>query len=470
MLGSPQGFITAPPLFHASCRTVSSVSSQIEDLKEAAEEMATYASSLSREYLTPTEDEAARRILISYWQLRNALLEMVNDLRMHGATDRNQYDKLFLPGYAGALVLVDAARFLRDRFHHSTLVRRKLNEPEPSFGIPAGVYDTTQQSWTKPRHIWELFDAATYYQRHRKQWDSMLDESDVAQMVRIIEQLTCRLQISWADYASVRLRFRMRQFLNTLKRDLFYSSLFEIQKAAGILAADRYLKLGHQPNLPTSIREALQRDMLPGDILLVRKEYALTNYFLPGYWPHSALYVGDALTVQSMGLHQHSHVAPRWQRFLQCDQPNCGRVIEAMKDGVQIRRLDSPFKSDSILVIRPRLNPDSIKLALTRAFFHEGKEYDFSFDFSASQRMVCTEVIYRAFDGIEGLQFPLSLRAGRMTLAALELVQIAMQEKQLEVFATYIPSLGSKLLRGNDAKQAVLQVSPIHGDSTTLGP
>lgn len=380
---------------------------------------------------------------------------MVNELRMQGARDPRKYDKLFLPGYAGALVLVDAARFLRDRFHHWTLARRQLNEPEPSFGIPAGVYDTTQQSWTQPRHIWELFDAAKYYEKHRQQWESMLDQSEVAAMVHIIGQLTCRLQISWADYARVRLRFRLRQFLSTFKRDLFYSSLFEIQKAAGILAADRYLKLGHQPNLPISIREELQRDMLPGDILLVRKEYALTNYFLPGYWPHSALYVGNAETAQTMGLHQHSHVALRWQQFLQCDQPNCGRVIEAMKDGVQIRRLESPFKSDSILVIRPKLNPDSIKLALTRAFFHEGKEYDFSFDFTTSQRTVCTEVIYRAFDGVEGLQFPLSVRAGRMTLAALELVQMALQEKQLAVFATYIPSLGSQLLRGKDAKQAV---------------
>ncbi|MFM8326985.1 MAG: hypothetical protein ACKN9U_19160, partial [Pirellulaceae bacterium] len=94
-----------------------------------------------------------------------------------------------------------------------------------------------------------------------------------------------------------------------------------------------------------------------------------------------------------MGLHQHPHVATRWQRFVRCDEPHCGRVIEAMKDGVQIRRLDSPFRSDSILVIRPRLCPDSIKTALVRAFFHEGKEYDFGFDFTASERMVCTEVI-----------------------------------------------------------------------------
>jgi hypothetical protein len=44
---------------------------------------------------------------------------------------------------------------------------------------------------------------------------------------------------------------------------------------------------------------------------------------------------------------------------------------------------------------------------------------------------------------------------------------MAVQERQLEVFATYIPSLGSKLLRGKDAMQAVQQVNPIHGDATS---
>ncbi|MFM8326001.1 MAG: hypothetical protein ACKN9U_14155, partial [Pirellulaceae bacterium] len=147
---------------------------KFEGAKKSADEMATYATSLKREYLTPMEDEATRQILVTYWQLRNALLEMVNELRVRGARDRRKYDELFLPGYAGALVLVDAARFLRDRFHHWPLVRRKLNEAEPSFGIPAGVYDATQQSWTQPRHVWELFDAAKYYQKHRHQLVAML--------------------------------------------------------------------------------------------------------------------------------------------------------------------------------------------------------------------------------------------------------------------------------------------------------
>ena len=47
-----------------------------------------------------------------------------------------------MAAYAGAVLLIHAARFLRETFGDSPVVIAKLNEPEPHFGIPAGVYDT----------------------------------------------------------------------------------------------------------------------------------------------------------------------------------------------------------------------------------------------------------------------------------------------------------------------------------------
>ena len=441
-------------------RTVLSVYSQFAELKQQAEAMAAYASTMDRDYFTPSEDEAIRQLLITYWQLRTALFELVYELRIAGRNERNDYDPLFLAGYAGALVLLDAARFIRERFHDSALIRHKLNEPEPSFGIAGGLYDSIQESWTNPSHIWHMFDAARYFERNRNRLDALRCDRESDSLIAIIEQLTCRLNLSWADYAKLRLRFRTRQLGSLLKRDLFYAAMFQMQKGIGILAADRFLKLGHQPGLPDSVRNELQSILAPGDVLLVRKEFALTNYFLPGYWPHSALFLGNAAALSDLGLSNHPHIASRWQNFLDLDLPERGRVIEAMKDGVRIRPLESPYRSDSILVLRSRLKPESIRHVVARAFMHEGKEYDFSFDFTVANRLVCTEVIYRAYDGVEGITFPLSMRAGRLTLAALELVEMAMQRKHFEIEATYIPMCSQKLLRGVDAMAAVKRVSP----------
>ncbi len=131
-------------LFEKATRTVNSVYSQFAELKQKAEAMAAYASKMDRDYFTPSEDEAVRQVLITYWQLRSALFELVYELRTAGHEERNDYDQLFFVGYAGALVLLDAARFIRERFHDSALIRHKLNEPEPSFGIPGGLYDSIQ--------------------------------------------------------------------------------------------------------------------------------------------------------------------------------------------------------------------------------------------------------------------------------------------------------------------------------------
>ena len=451
--------IDAENLSLEATRTVQSVYLQFEELKQSAASMLEHIDHLGRDYLTPSEDEQTRRLLLTYWQLRLALLEVVHDLRDRGTRNLKTYHQLFLPGYAGALVLLDSARALREMFHHRPVIRRKLNEAEPSFKIPAGVYDQTQASWTLPKNLWMLFDAARYYHRRRHRWNKLAQTNELKQMVSIIDQLSARLNISWSGYAKTRLRFRVRQLWSLLRGNFVGSAMFQIQKVAGVLAADKYLKRGHQPGLPKNVRNEFAELLAPGDILLVRKEYALTNYFLPGYWPHSALYVGSLEYLERAGLREHPSVSPRWKKIVDCGASTVGRVLEAMKDGVYVRSLASVCRSDSFLVIRPKLSSDSIQHVVARALFHEGKEYDFSFDFTVADRLVCTEVIYRALDGVSGISFPLSRRAGRMTLAAEDIVRMAMQAGTISIEAAFIPTLSGQILCQTDAYSAVCKVA-----------
>ncbi|MDX1566057.1 MAG: YiiX/YebB-like N1pC/P60 family cysteine hydrolase, partial [Phycisphaeraceae bacterium] len=123
------------------------------------------------------------------------------------------------------------------------------------------------------------------------------------------------------------------------------------------------------------------------------------------------------------------------------EQP--GRVLEAQKDGVRFRSVASCFGSDAVLVLRPMLNRDQLAESLGRAFEHVDKPYDFDFDFTQSGSLVCTEVIYRAYEG--PIEFKLTRRAGRMTLAAEELVDMARRGVGFEPVAGYCPGFGDQM-------------------------
>ena len=127
-----------------------------------------------------------------------------------------------------------------------------------------------------------------------------------------------------------------------------------------------------------------------------------------------------------------------------------------MKDGVWIRSIASPLASDAVTVLRPTLAPADVAKALARGMFHEGKAYDFDFDFSRSDRLVCTEVVYRAFDSVGGLRFELSRRAGRLTLAAEDLLAMGLRREGFEPVATFAPGITPGLCTGADV-DAVLR-------------
>jgi hypothetical protein len=96
-------------------------------------------------------------------------------------------------------------------------------------------------------------------------------------------------------------------------------------------------------------------------------------------------------------------------------------VIEALAEGVIFNSLEESLHADYAAVLRPRLDEPSIARAIVNAFRHQGKPYDFEFDFFTSDKLVCTELIYRAFEDL--IHFDLVRVAGRDTLPAMEIVR-----------------------------------------------
>jgi hypothetical protein len=438
---------------NAAARTVVQTAEYLEQLKADALAIFGPEAVAARGYITPSEELCLRQLQVSYWQTRNALLELVNELRR----DVDRFDtaspEQFLIALAAAALLVDAARFLRVTFHHVTVVRRKLDEPDAVYGIPPRTYDDVQRSLVSAHNAWHLWQATRYYDKNCAAFATSAAAAGLEPIVAIIDRLRDRLRPSVWTYLRTWFRVRGRRAVRRVGRDLLGRGIYDLQQAVSCRMADLTVRRGHLPALPSSIRDQVASLLRPGDVLVVRKEYAATNYFLPGYWPHAALYVGTIDDLDRLGIADLQHVAPRLPKLAELAPSPC--ALEALKDGVRIRSLDSPLASDSVVVVRPLVDEASVAAALAQAFMHEGKPYDFDFDFCSSHRLVCTEVVYRAYEGVADVQFDLARHVGRFALAAGDLLRMALAKQHFEVVACYSPAHSAALEFGPAAEQIV---------------
>lgn len=439
----------------ADVQSVLHLAKHFVELKSRAAKFLVEFSANERGHFTPTEDDQARQLLVSYWQSRNALLELV--IAYQGTEIREDDDPMrFLAAFGGALVLIDAARFIRDEMHHKPVVRAKLNEPEPHFDIPAGCYDQIQKSLTSPVHAWHLYHANDHFEEKQTQIaEAVSGDAEFEQLLELVHSLRDRLKVSVNSFARARVRVQARRVRTRVTRDVVGRAMYGLQKAVSKLVSDVYVRPKHVPQLPPRIVDELGVLLQPGDILVTRKEHAATNYFLPGYWPHAALFVGDEQYLARQQLNQHQNVTKHWDEIVTIDKGQPGRVVEAMKDGVRMRSVATPFKCDAITVLRAKLTGEALSEVIARAFFHVGKAYDFDFDFSRSDRMVCSEVVYRSFDGVDGTEFELRKRAGRLTLAPEDLMRMALDRNTFDVVASFVPSRSEGMQLGDGAAEFV---------------
>ena len=209
-----------PEQIVGGARTVAHLAVYFDELRQTALDHLGRGSAGERGFFTPSEDEAVRQLLVSYCQARAALLDLATSFRDDATLSDELRPAAFLVAYAAAALLVDAARFLRDSFHDRPVVREKLNEPEPHFGIPAGTYDMVQQSLTSVRHAWHLYHAAKYFETHEAELRELARQGCLQPCLVVIDRLRHRLMVPAAQYAQARVRVRGRQAIGRLRGDL----------------------------------------------------------------------------------------------------------------------------------------------------------------------------------------------------------------------------------------------------------
>ncbi len=326
----------------------------------------------------------------------------------------------FLVAYTAFLAQYQAGyRWIR-RVGRNKRVATLLDEKVPEFGIEAGLYDRLKWNVLHVVDIARVAAGRAYFQYVRDRLASpdwlvgFLAKADK----EIRRALKARAVTDLTGNA-----------LAILKRKAF-TAWFPVQKALS-LAIGHTLVRDPEPLITDVHLDSLRPRLQPGDIFLVRRSWKLSNIGLPGYWPHAALYVGtpkvmrdffkgdegvrDWCRAQSAGVDEFLEFlrvkyTGRWAEFT--SKPF--EVIEAVSPTVCFHTLVQCCRADQTAVMRPRVPKSAIARAISLAFHYHGRPYDFDFDFNTDETLVCSEVVYKAYEG--AVKFPLVTVAGRMTL------------------------------------------------------
>ena len=384
----------------------------------------------------PADDELLAYWFARYLSIRQSLWILINDCLSSG--DRQSQDKTvhtlsdidawsyFVIGYSAACLLIkNDQQFLFTIARHSVM-QRKFNEAFSDYRIPRKQYTAIFAAFVNGRDALRIRDAIHAARRNRGMLEHLKEHPIIGELAAELPTFEIWLAPSKRTYLQRLLAYashKCRRKSLVVLNNMLSMAVENVGRAAS------GVQLPMEKRVPSRLREQMIDVLEPGDVLVTRHDTALTNLFIPGFWPHAALYIGTVEQRNALGLDVQPDVASKW-----CGQ-HC--VLEALKDGVRFRPITETLAVDNFVVLRPNLSREHIQQGIERAIRHEGKLYNYDFDFFSADRLVCSEVVYRAFDGLGKLRFPLTLRAGRHTLSPEDLVKFAIDSNAMQIVGIY---------------------------------
>lgn len=412
-----------------------------------------------RGYYTPSEDERLRAAYVSYMTLRIALWQTVQDLlpyielpRKFKKGDWQSHLKAFSIAFCASAILVRSGYYLIDMAKDRPVVRAKLDEAEPRFNIERKQFTAIYDSLVSSERLARYHTAVRFFDRNRIEIFQALSGELFEEIAVILTAEEPYFETNLRDQIKRKAKFGIfnlrRRHGTRVSKTMFF--LFEsIGSDIAELTQPLVKKRGTGKRITDEVRAELLSLVRPGDVFVTRHDDAMSNLFLPGFWPHAALYIGSDDERGAMGVGQSN---PTHQSI-------DGEVVflESKKDGVLFRPAHDTLQVDACVILRPKISQKNMTKALNRALSHGGKLYDFAFKFESADKLACTELIYRTYNGFGDIDFKLTERAGRQCLSAEDMLNQIISCGWFEVVALF--GVGDDVLSQGDVASKRLLAS-----------
>jgi hypothetical protein len=227
---------------------------------------------------------------------------------------------------------------------------------------------------------------------------------------------------------------------------------FPLQKGVANAMGNTILAArGEEGFITTEQAIEMGEKMEPGDIILQRRNWHLSNVGIPGFYSHTALYTGNLKKMDEYFASEFPYLSfgkfselienkfPKvYEAYLkEDDESHTGEIMEAIEPGVILQSLSKSLDADFVVALRPNLlNKKDKLLSLIGAFEEFGKPYDYNFDFDTTDALVCSELIYNSYvENLplkKGIHFNVPIMSGRRMLTPLNIAQKFIKEKEIE--------------------------------------
>lgn len=426
--------------FHEDIATVREAFAGLDRLEGAWHETRQTIQARKRGYFTPEEDDRVRQLLLAYRNYRLVLYEIINRYLDHEQF-AEPVDQLrgFMIAYSAGLTLYVKTMRLVQAYEHEPLIRAKLNEPDVKFGLEGGFFEEILRAYTSLVNYRLLAGCGVSWLRHRRaaRRAGLDKDPDWAWLAEVIRRQRPAVRKTFWYLLRHRLCYDWRMLGRLLHRPV-HRTRYSLRAFVGATFAQRHTTPWYEPSIRPEVLAQLRSQLQTGDVLLVRAEQKFTTALLPGFWSHSAMYVGDRRDLDQMSVCKDAAVRKHWDA-MPADGAPFGYVIEAISPGVLISPLEKCLHADHVAVLRPNVSDADRRAAVIEAFSHVGKPYDFEFDFNVTTRLVCTQVIYRAYHGRGTIEFPLVKRLGRYTLSCDDIMRLFLERSEIAEGASFAP-------------------------------
>ncbi|MCF7849022.1 MAG: hypothetical protein K9M45_09245 [Kiritimatiellales bacterium] len=323
----------------------------------------------------------------------------------------------FFIAYASYITQYNACLQIVGMVGENEFMKTLLNEEGE--GIPADSFFNMKQRITHPQVMLRINAGTAYYELVKK--DISIEPATIADFEARRKEFYKRLGDNPEVFVDNPLEF--------LERAAFETFL-PVQKKVAIQMS--YIRTAKRDYLITPEIIAQYKDRFrPGDILVQRRNWHMTNIGIPGFWPHVALYVGTPAEIDDyfseLGFQPLETIKALYPEVFQTlEKSEDGfpmTVIEAIRPGVVFQSLETSARCDYLAVVRPKVSKADKFKALLAAFSHYGKPYDLNFDFSTDNELVCSELVYKAYRPGHKLPFEPEIINGRLLLPPNQLVE-----------------------------------------------